>query len=160
MLTPSDSSCQLCETSPTRCTCINNYSTFPLWWKHDNLFTFVKRMLWLSHPALSQNLSKNVEILTNNAQIIINRLGPYHSSFGFKFWARVYGGLNKTRQRNTGQLNFLNFFFIIICLSGNSHFDVDVMFSLLTIGVHFVTQWFCYLCVLHPWRIKIPKDAK
>ena len=111
MLTPSDSFCQLCETSPTRCTCINNYSTFPLWWKHDNLFTFVKRMLWLSHPALSQNLSKNVEILTNNAQIIINRLGPYHSSFGFKFWARVYGGLNKTRQRNTGQLNFLNFFF-------------------------------------------------
>ena len=70
--------CQLCETSPTRCTCINNYSTFPLWWKRDNLFTFVKRMLWLSHPALSQNLSKNVEILTNNAQIIINRLGPYH----------------------------------------------------------------------------------
>ena len=22
------------------------------------------------------------------------------------------------------------------------------------------TQWFCYLCVLRPWRIKIPKDAK
>ena len=27
----SDSFCQLCETSPTRFTCINNYSTFPLW---------------------------------------------------------------------------------------------------------------------------------
>ena len=22
------------------------------------------------------------------------------------------------------------------------------------------TKWFCYLCVLHPWRIKILKDAK
>ena len=21
-------------------------------------------------------------------------------------------------------------------------------------------QWFCYLCVLRPWRLKIPKDAK
>ena len=23
-----------------------------------------------------------------------------------------------------------------------------------------VIQWFCNLCVLRPWRIKIPKDAK
>ena len=25
---------------------------------------------------------------------------------------------------------------------------------------HTYMQWFCYLCILHPWCIKIPKDAK
>ena len=25
---------------------------------------------------------------------------------------------------------------------------------------HFATQWFCYLCILHPWGIKIPKYPK
>ena len=37
----------------------------------------------------------------------LNRLRPYHHLvLVVKFWAWVYGGLNKTRQRNTGRWKF------------------------------------------------------
>jgi len=56
----------------------------------------------------SSPVSKSLKKCWDAGQIMLrplNRLRPYHHLvLVVKFWARVYGGFNKTRQRNTCQL--------------------------------------------------------